>query len=188
MASKSIQLVLALYTGVDYVHGQGAGIGVVQRAECATTGILKHQQIPCQERRYGYKRKSLVVENIKTSSRAKMLALVHALDLAHDTIKRGYHKAIQLRKVVVFSDADATMVVQTVHHHIEHNPDSLRDVARTNDRLMIKRVIDRVQRLTRHGLEVTITVSNREHKAGKRAKTMARQRGSKACRSRRRLQ
>ena len=80
--SKPIQLVLVLHTAVDYLYRQGAGIGVVQRAECATTGIIKNQVIPGQERKYGVTRENLVVENIKSAGRAQMLALVHALGMA----------------------------------------------------------------------------------------------------------
>lgn len=41
--------------------------------------------------------------------------------------------------------------------------------------------------LSRRGLEVAIAISSKKDKAGKKARTMARQRGRKACRSRRRL-
>ena len=74
--SEPIQLVLVLHTAVDYVYCQGAGIGVVQQTECATTGIIKNQLIPGQERKYGITRENFVVENIKTVERAQMLALV----------------------------------------------------------------------------------------------------------------
>jgi len=103
--SKPTQLVLVLHTAVDYVYHQGAGIGVVQRAECAMTGIIKNQLIPGQERKYDITRENLVVENIKTAGRAQMLALVHALGLARGTIKRGCPNAVQLQKVTVFSDS-----------------------------------------------------------------------------------
>jgi ribonuclease HI len=183
--SKPTQLVLVLHTAVDYVYRQGAGIGVVQRAECATTGIIKNQLIPGQKRKYGITRENLVVENIKTAGRAQMFALVHALGLAHGTIKRGCPKAVQLQKVTVFSDSPK--VVQTINHHIKYAPDSLRDAASTNDRSIIKRVIAGVRRLSRRGLEVAIAVPSGKDKAGGKARTMARQRGRKAYRSRRRL-
>ncbi len=113
-----------------------------------------------------------------------MLALVHALGLAHGTIKRDCPKAVQLQKVTVFSDSPK--VVQTINHHIKYAPDSLRDVASTSDRSIIKRVIAGVRRLSRGGLEVAIAVSDGKDKAGGKARTIARQKGRKACRSRRR--
>lgn len=42
---KAIQFVLVLHTTVDYVYAQGVGISLVQRAECATTGIIKNDMI-----------------------------------------------------------------------------------------------------------------------------------------------
>lgn len=185
ICSKPIQLVLVFHTAVDYLYRQGAGIGVVQQAECATTGVIKNQLIPGQERKYGITRENLVVQNIKTAGRAQMLALVHALGLAHGTIKRGCPKAVQIKKVTVFSDSPK--VVHTINQHIKYAPDRLRDVASTNDRSMIKRVIARVRRLSRRGLEVAIAVSSGKDKAGEKVRTMARQRGRKSCGSRRRL-
>lgn len=187
--SEPIPLVMVLHTAVDYLYGQGAGIGVVQRAECATTGIIRNQIIPNQERRYGITREKLGVENVKTAERAQMLALVHALGLAlglaYGTIKQGRSRAFQPQKVTVFSAS--VKAVQTINHHIKQASNSLRDVASTNDRSIIKRVIARVQRLSRCGLEVVISISDGKGKAAEKARTLARQRGRKACKSRRRL-
>jgi len=108
---------------VDYLYRQGAGIGVVQSAECATTGIIKNQLILSQERQYGITRENLTVENVKTAGRAQMLALVHALGLAHGMIKRGCPNAAQVQQVTVFSDS--LKAVQTINYHIKHAPESL---------------------------------------------------------------
>ena len=183
--SKHVQLVLVLHTAVDYLYGQGAGIGIVQRAECATTGITKNHLLPSEERKYGVTRGKLGVENIKTAGRAQMLALLHALCLARATVKRGYPKTTQLQKVTVFSDSPK--IVQSINHHAKYAPDSLQDVKSTNDRSLIQKVIAGIRRLSRRGLEVAISVSSDKDNAAKRARTMARQRGRKACKSRRRL-
>ena len=113
IGSKPIQFVLVLHTVVDYLYRQGAGMGIVQRAECATTGIINNHLIPGQERKYDIARENLVVENFKTAGRAQMLALVHALGLAHGTIKRGCPNAVQPQRVTVFSDS--LKVVQTIN-------------------------------------------------------------------------
>jgi len=183
---KAIQLVLVLHTAVDYVYAQGVGIGLVQRAECATTGIIKNDIIQTEERKYSIKRENFAVENVKTPERALMLALLHALGLACSTIKRR-PKTVQLQKVTILSSSPT--IVQIVNHHIKHAPKSLEDVASTNDRLMIKRVVAGVRRLSHHGLEVSISIAvfDREDEIGETARTMARQRGRKACRSRRQL-
>jgi hypothetical protein len=52
---------------------------------------------------------------------------------------------------------------------------------------MIKRVVAGVRKLSHYGLKVSIAVFGTEDETGKTARTMARQRGRKACRSRRQL-
>jgi predicted MarR family transcription regulator len=182
---KAIQLVLVLHTAVDYVYAQGVGISLVQRAECATTGIIKNDIIQTEERKYSIKRENFTVENIKTPNRALMLALLHALGLARGTIKRHCSKTVQLQEVTIHSSSPA--IIQIVNHHIKHAPKSLEDVASTNDRSMIKRVVAGVRKLSHYGLKVSIAVFGTEDETGKTARTMARQRGRKACRSRRQL-
>lgn len=182
---KAIHLVLVLHTAVDYVHAQGVGIGLVQRAECATTGIIKNGIIQTEERKYSIKRENFAVENVKTPKRALMLALLHALGLACATIKRRCPKTVQLQRVTILSSSPT--IVQIVNHHVKNAPKSLEDVASTNDRSMIKRVVAKVRRLSHYGLEVSIAVFDREDEKGERARTMARQRGRKAFRSRRQL-
>jgi predicted MarR family transcription regulator len=182
---KAIQLVLVLHTAVDYVYAQGVGISLVQRAKCATTGIIKNDIIQTEERKYSIKRENFTVENIKTPNRALMLALLHALGLARGTIKRHCSKTVQLQEVTIHSSSPA--IIQIVNHHIKHAPKSLEDVASTNDRLMIKRVVAGVRKLSHYGLKVSIAVFGTEDETGKTARTMARQRGRKACRSRRQL-
>ena len=183
---KSVQLVLALHAAVDFVHCQGAGVGIVQRAECAATGIIKMQLIPDQERKYGFSREKLVVENIKTPARAYMLAVVRALNLAKGTIKRHSSKAARVQKVTVYSNSPK--VVETINHHIKHAPTSLNNVTSTNDRLMIKRVVTGARKLSRQGLEISIVGSSGECKRWERARKLAMQKGRQACRSRRQLQ
>ncbi|OCK87225.1 uncharacterized protein K441DRAFT_486719, partial [Cenococcum geophilum 1.58] len=165
---KAIQLVLVLHTAVDYVYAQGVGIGLVQRAECTTTGIIKNDIIQTEERKYSIKRENFAVENVKTPERALMLALLHALGLACGTIKRRCPKTVQLQKVTILSSSPT--IVQIVNHHIKHAPKSLEDVASTNDRSMIKRVVAGVRRLSHHGLEVSIAVFGREDETGETAR------------------
>jgi hypothetical protein len=103
--SKNTRLALVLYSAVDYVYGQGAGIGILERAECTATGAIKSHLIPVQERIYGITRERLTVENAKMVERVQMLALVHALGLAYGTVKRCHLKSICLRKVMIYLDS-----------------------------------------------------------------------------------
>ncbi|KAL9088904.1 MAG: hypothetical protein Q9165_005961 [Trypethelium subeluteriae] len=184
--SKTPQVVLALHIAVDCVYRQGAGIGIVQRAECAATGTIKRQPILDQERKYGFSREDLAVENIKTHARAHIIALVHALGLARGTIKRRSSLATKVQKVAVYSDS--LKVVELINHHIKHAPASLANVKSTNDRSMIKRVIIAAQKLSRQGLEVLIAGSSGNGKGWARARILARQKGRQACKSRRQVQ
>ena len=183
---KPVPLVLVVHTAVDYLRRQGAGVGIVQQAKCLATDTINHQLIPDQERKYGIKGENLAVENVKTAERAEMLALLHALGLARGTVKRSSQRAVELKRVAVFSES--LEVVGKINHHLKYAPHSLQDVASANDRAIIKRVIAGVRKLSRHGLEVTIATSSENSKARDRARTLARQKGRQACKSRRRLQ
>lgn len=123
---------------MDHIHLRGAGIAVVQRAECPSAGALKNDRIPGQELKYSYSRQELVTNNIKTATRAHMLAMIHALGLASRTAKALCQSGL-VRKIVIFSELPSA--VQAVNHHITHNTDSLQHVASTNDRALIKKVV-----------------------------------------------
>jgi hypothetical protein len=82
---------------------------------------------------------------------------------------------------------DSPRVVQNITHRINSTSDSIQDLTSTNDRSMVMRVIKGVQRLLRRGLKVTIAIPSTKENAGERARTMARQRGRKACKSHRQL-
>ena len=176
------QLDLVLHTAVDHKHLQGAGIGVVQRAECPSTGTLKNDRIPGQELKYSYSRQELVTNNIKTATRAHMLAMLHALGLASRTVQ-ARRQSGWIRKIIIYSNLHSA--VQAVNHHITQNIDSLQDVASTSDRSLIKKVVTKVRKLSRVGLEVAILASCEKDKGGERARTLARQKGGKSRKSRR---
>ena len=95
-------------------------------------------------------------------------------------------KDICFQSIVVFSKS--SNAVRLINQHIEQGPDSLRDVRSANDRKMIKRVLSAVQKLSRRsGLHTSIRVTNTGSIAGGKAQKLARQKGRKACKSRRRL-
>ena len=48
--TKTVQIVLALHDAVDHLHRLGVGIGVVQHAGCAMTGVTQNQVILTQDR------------------------------------------------------------------------------------------------------------------------------------------
>ena len=176
-----IQLNLVIHTAVDYIAGRGVGIGVVQQAECLSKGTIRNNRIPSQEQKHSYSRRGLMVNNIKTKARAYMLAMIHALGLADRTIKR-YPKAPQPRKVTILSDLPDT--VKMVNHYISHYK-HLRNVASTKDRSLLKKIITRVRKLSHSSITVAIVASDRRDKAGRRARTLAKQRGRKSLKSRR---
>ena len=183
--AQQAQIILTLHTAVDYLHRSGVGIGLVQQAQCATTGVTQNHLVPARDRKYGITRQNFGVNNVKTGTRAQMLALLHALGLARSTIKSGPRKDVCFQSIVVFSDS--SNAVQLINEHIELGPDSLRYVKSANDRKMIKRVLSAVQKLSRRGLHTSIRVTSTASIAGGEAQKLARQKGRKACKSRRRL-
>jgi restriction endonuclease Mrr len=75
-----------------------------------------------------------------------------------------------------------------VNHHITHNTDnadSLQDVASTNDRSLIRKVVTRARKLSSRDFEVAILVSCEKDMGRESARTLARQKGRKSLKSRR---
>lgn len=190
---RAVQLVL--HAEVDYVHRQGLGIGIVQQVERmvqygAKKARAEHAS-PTKEQKYSIKRENFRAQNVKTEERAYMLALLHALGMAYDTVrKNGTKGSSHVDEVVVAMSSPA--VVETVDYHIQNAPKSLKLVTKMNDRLMIARVVKAMKnKLFRRGVNISIAVAD-EHdttveraRASARARTLAKQRGSKACKSRR---
>ena len=144
---------------------------------------------PTKEQKYSVKGEFFRAENVKTKERAHMLALSHALGMAYGTVKKNGTKEgshVEEVKTVIPS----TSVAETVNHHVQDSPESLEDIAETNDRVMIGRVTKHVRKVFRRGVNVSITVSDEQDitlaRARARARTLAKQRGGKACKSRRR--
>jgi ribonuclease HI len=146
---------------------------------------------PTKEQKYSIKRENFRAQNVKTEERAYMLALLHALGMAYDTVRKNDTKESSCVDEVVITTSSLT-VVEAVNHHIQNAPKSLKLVTKMNDRLMIARVVKAVKKmLFRCGVNISIAVSE-EHdttiaraRAAARAGTSARQRGSKSCKSRR---
>lgn len=183
---EKVKLELLLHTAVDHVKGQGVGIGILQQARCAKTGALMPGLLPIEERRYGITRANFSTENVKTRERAELLAILHALGLASSTIKKRCPPNVQLRTIQIFCEHPS--VIYTVKHHLRYSPTSLEDEVSGNDRAMIKRVVQAIQKLERRSFEVFLTIANMEDDAQKKVGLAARQRGSFACRQRRQLQ
>ena len=183
---EKVKLELLLHTAVDHVKGQGVGIGILQQARCAKTGALMPGLLPIEERRYGITRANFSTENVKTRERAELLAILHALGLASSTIKKRCPPNVQLRTIQIFCEHPS--VIYTVKHHLRYSPTSLEDEVSGNDRAMIKRVVQAIQKLERRSFEVFLTIANMGDDAQKKVGLAARQRGSFACRQRRQLQ
>ena len=140
---------------------------------------------PTKEQKYSIKRENFRAQNVKTGERAYMLALLHALGMAYDTVRKNDTKESSHVDEVVIAISSPT-VVETMDHHIQNAPKSLKLVTKMNDRLMIERVVKAVKKkLFRRGVNISIVVAGEHDTAVKRARILARQRGSKACKSRR---
>lgn len=180
------RLSLVLHTAVDFVPMQGIGIGIVQRAPI---GAARNYIIPVEKRKHSVKRSQFTAENVKTQERASMFAIILAMGLARGTIKRRSTTTLRIQKVTVL--CGSSTVVDLLNFHRDHGPESLERVISTNDRSMIKRVLTGIRELSRRGRGVDVAIAEDGQESSSKqtikAKTMARQKGRQACRSRRQL-
>lgn len=165
--------------------GQGIGIGIVQRAP---TDAARNNILPIEKRKYGARRRHFSAENVKTRERAHMFAVLHAMGLVRGTIRRQCTTTLRIGRATVLCASSA--VVNLISFHRDHGPESLKEVRSTNDHSMIKRVLIGIRALLRRGVDVAIAEDGQESnsKDTMKARTMARQKGNKACRSRRQAQ
>lgn len=79
------------------------------------------------------------------------------------------------------------LVVGLINHHLTNGSESLESVVSPKDRLMIKRVLDCVKRLSRYNVNVSLVADGEEGSTvfAVRIKGLAHQRKMKACRRRR---
>lgn len=77
---------LVLHTAVDFGKTQGIGIGLIQQA---ATGADGSDIFPKVEQKHGIERGQVGVKNVKTPERAHMFALILAMGLARNTLKRA---------------------------------------------------------------------------------------------------
>jgi ribonuclease HI len=182
-------LTLVLHTAVDYIYGQGAGIGILQRVECSESGKTQNNLIPrnLKARGFGIKREKRTLENIRTAQRAELLALVHALGLAHGTIGRGTASRNGLWPSRVSVAGDSERVAKRINYYrTEKGAEELKEVKSADDFSMITRVLAQLRRLEVMGIEVEIAVAREVDRSSRDAKSLARRRGSKAIKSRHR--
>lgn len=131
------------------------------------------------------KRSQFTAENVKTTKRAYMFAILLAIGLARRTIKRRRTTTLRAQEVTVLCGSPT--VVDLVNLRRAHGPENLESVRSMNDRSMIKRVLKGIRELLRRRVYVAIAEDGQKSssKEANKAKTMARQKGRKACRSRR---
>jgi hypothetical protein len=79
------QVSLILHTAVDFGHKEGIGIGIIQSA---ATDAARANTLLREEHKHGNERGQVRAKNVKTRERAHMFALVLAMGLARDTLKR----------------------------------------------------------------------------------------------------
>lgn len=183
----ALQAVLEIFVAVDFVHSQGVGIGITQKAITPTARVATGCIQATEEIKLGIPRERLATEQVKSAQNAHLLAILHALGLTSRTIKKqGVKSKPQIRHVKLI--CESSKVVETVNHHIEHAPESYEDIAQVKGRSMVQKVIAGVNKLSRWGFKVSVVAAERnsQDKIAARARTLARQKGRKACRDRRR--
>jgi hypothetical protein len=159
---------LILHIVVDFGRKPGIGNGIIQRA---ATNATRTSSLPAEEHGHGIERSQVGSKNVKTPERAHMFALILAMGVARSTLKR---RCINAQNVAVLCS-------------LPEGATSLENVVSKEDRLMIKRVLACVQRLSRYGVRVSVVNEGEEGSAEEaaRVKMIAHHRKKRACRRRR---
>lgn len=89
-----------------------------------------------------------------------MLDMLHGMGLALSTIERKDLSAEQISDIQLVCNSPS--LTRSLKGHIMNGPTSLGDLTSTNDRLMVKRVLANVRKLTRRGFRVTLTAASGE--------------------------
>lgn len=87
-----------------------------------------------------------------------MLALIHALDLARQSITQNRSKTIPIQKATIYCSSQS--VVHRVNFYINHSSEALQNVTSAEDQALIKSVIRGVKKLSRHSHEVSISFAS----------------------------
>ncbi|MCJ1324055.1 hypothetical protein MMC10_000717 [Thelotrema lepadinum] len=183
--AQRTQLSLVLHTAVSYIPDEGAGIGIVQEAECARLGTIctiGHQAIAVAERKheFGYTRQQL--EKGLTVERLHMLAMIHALCLAGKAARRIQREGCyELRGVVVF--CESAEVVGMVNEFLNW-PGIVRENEKASrDGEFLYNVGTGVGGLAGRGLRVAIRVSEGNEEAEGQAKRVVGITSNASCRA-----
>jgi hypothetical protein len=121
--------------------------------------------------------------NVSTAARAQMLALVHAMALAHQTIFSDSQRTRRFQRVVLL--CTSTNVCSLVNKYKKKVRGGLGNIRHTADREMVGRVIAYMRRLSFRGLSVSLRHAvGQDTDAAKTARRLARQRGRISCRGR----
>lgn len=180
------KVTLVLNVAIDYVARQGVGIGITLRAESSKTGNHVRGIFGKKEKkewRQGITHDRFAAENIATSSRAHMLAFCRAMGIARQTLRQDPVKAARTNMIKIASASSTA--VDMVRSHLPDGPGLLQDVEPVQDRRMIGAVLAGIKKLEKLGLEVEITHDNSGHMV--KATKIAKQKGRKACQSRRKF-
>ncbi|EGP90094.1 uncharacterized protein MYCGRDRAFT_91065 [Zymoseptoria tritici IPO323] len=158
---EAVRLEVVVHAEVDYSNRHGLGIGLVQQVKGVEDNDQNVGKISKEsEKTQGIKGDNFAAENVKTRERARMLAILHALGMAHSTAtKDASVNSSQVTKIRVLTGS--AEVVKTVNYHVDNAPSSLEEITNPNDRVMIRKVIKAVKRTSRRGISVSIDVTCR---------------------------
>lgn len=160
--------VLVVHTAVCYHQCQGLGVGLVQRVACAKTGRTKSDVLDTQTRGLKFGREQFAASKRNPHTRADMVALLQALHLAHDTVKKRWPQTIAPTTVMILLGRPCKEIMDIITHHIEYGPESyksLQEPDRSTVKRIIKRIIKRIHQIRNAGFKVSVTMSD-HHDSG----------------------
>lgn len=161
---NSTRSVLVVHTAVCYNQCQGLGVGLVQRVACAKTGRTKSDVLETQKRGLKFGREQFAASKRNPHTRADVVALLQALHLAHDTVKKRWPQTVAPTTIVILLGRPCKEIMDTITHHIEHGPESYKSLQYPY-RSTVKRIIKRIHQIRNTGFKVSVTMSD-HHDSG----------------------
>lgn len=161
---NSTRSVLVVHTAACYHQCQGLGVGHVQRVACAKTGRTKSDVLETQKRGLKFRREQFAASKRNPHTRADMVALLQALHLAQDTVKKRWPQTVAPTTVVILLGRPCKEIMDTITHHIEHGPESYKSL-QDPYRSTVRRIIKRIHQIRNTGFKVSVTMSD-HHDSG----------------------
>lgn len=93
-----------------------------------------------------------------------MVALLQALHLAYDTVKKRWPETTAPTTVLILLGRPCKEIMDIITHHIEHGPESYKSLQHPH-RTTVKSIIKRIHQIRNAGFKVSVTMTD-HHDSG----------------------